>query len=412
MRHLVTKPMLWLVEEDLSVGAIKLKLLMPYIIFTDTILAEIEQQLKAPYSLKTLNAKVSNAAVIGVPINVTESTNIECKDFITYMRRDYGQKILYNTSTKKGKTTIHDAHIVPTITFRDHEEMHFGEKFNVKASNNITNDAGRLFANAMYFETGGDMRNTGQLCFVDSLKANINGNFTNDIIVIAEYEEVNGVSGRRTYTGHAARNAIKAHSGQILAIGDGKGLFDVKTGKDFNHRGIIDVNNVKIVANGNLNVENLPDQFVVKWDPGAKAKEQGMDCFSIASAYTPSEIRARDGSIKIVVGENASVYASLLSAADDILLEAKHLKLEDRGESFVKNIAIDNSRRTRRTTQESGIIIQKVQVEAGCKLLYLPPYSPDYNPIENQWAVLKAHYKTFKSRGYEHNNAIDAAFSM
>jgi transposase len=50
--------------------------------------------------------------------------------------------------------------------------------------------------------------------------------------------------------------------------------------------------------------------------------------------------------------------------------------------------------------------------KAGCKLLYLPPYSPDYNPIENQWAVLKAHYKTFKSRGYEHNNAIDAAFSI
>ncbi|MDP3533120.1 MAG: hypothetical protein Q8S31_07530 [Alphaproteobacteria bacterium] len=127
MRHLVTKPMLWLVEEDLSVGAIKLKLLMPYIIFPDTILAEIAQQLKAPYSLKTLNVKASNLAYIETPINVTESSSFDCKDFVTRMRRDYGQKILYNTSTKKGKTTTHDAHIVPTITFRDHEEMHFGE---------------------------------------------------------------------------------------------------------------------------------------------------------------------------------------------------------------------------------------------------------------------------------------------
>ena len=47
---------------------------------------------------------------------------------------------------------------------------------------------------------------------------------------------------------------------------------------------------------------------------------------------------------------------------------------------------------------------------AGCKLLYLPPYSPDFNPIENVWAVIKSYYKTFKQRGYEHNNAIDAAF--
>ena len=27
--------------------------------------------------------------------------------------------------------------------------------------------------------------------------------------------------------------------------------------------------------------------------------------------------------------------------------------------------------------------------KTGCVLLYLPPYSPDFNPIENQWAVLK-----------------------
>ena len=27
---------------------------------------------------------------------------------------------------------------------------------------------------------------------------------------------------------------------------------------------------------------------------------------------------------------------------------------------------------------------------AGHKLLYLPPYSPDYNPIEKKWAQAKA----------------------
>jgi transposase len=48
--------------------------------------------------------------------------------------------------------------------------------------------------------------------------------------------------------------------------------------------------------------------------------------------------------------------------------------------------------------------------EARCNLLYLPPYSPDFNPIENQWATLKSSYRTFKQRGYEHANAIDASF--
>ncbi len=49
---------------------------------------------------------------------------------------------------------------------------------------------------------------------------------------------------------------------------------------------------------------------------------------------------------------------------------------------------------------------------AGCHLLYLPPYSPDFNPIENVWAVIKSFYKTFKQRGYEHHNAIDASFMV
>jgi len=27
---------------------------------------------------------------------------------------------------------------------------------------------------------------------------------------------------------------------------------------------------------------------------------------------------------------------------------------------------------------------------AGCRLAYLPPYSPDFNPIENMWSKVKA----------------------
>ena len=34
----------------------------------------------------------------------------------------------------------------------------------------------------------------------------------------------------------------------------------------------------------------------------------------------------------------------------------------------------------------------------GARLLYLPPYSPDFNPIEPCWAQLKQHLRTAKSR--------------
>jgi transposase len=59
-----------------------------------------------------------------------------------------------------------------------------------------------------------------------------------------------------------------------------------------------------------------------------------------------------------------------------------------------------------------GMRTKELVEKAGCNLLHLPPYSPDFNPIENQWATLKSHYKTFKQRGYEHDNAIDASFMV
>jgi len=38
-------------------------------------------------------------------------------------------------------------------------------------------------------------------------------------------------------------------------------------------------------------------------------------------------------------------------------------------------------------------ITQELAKAAGCLLLFLPPYSPDLNPIENKWANLKQHRK-------------------
>jgi transposase len=38
---------------------------------------------------------------------------------------------------------------------------------------------------------------------------------------------------------------------------------------------------------------------------------------------------------------------------------------------------------------------------AGARLLYLPPYSPDLNPIEHMWSKVKQHLRSAAARTYE-----------
>jgi len=49
---------------------------------------------------------------------------------------------------------------------------------------------------------------------------------------------------------------------------------------------------------------------------------------------------------------------------------------------------------------------------AGATLRYLPPYSPDFNPIENLWSKVKARLRTLAARSVDAlHDAIGAAMS-
>jgi transposase len=52
--------------------------------------------------------------------------------------------------------------------------------------------------------------------------------------------------------------------------------------------------------------------------------------------------------------------------------------------------------------------VRRLLNEAGAELLYLPPYSPDLNPIEKAWAKLKQLLRTAKARSRE---ALDKAIA-
>jgi transposase len=54
--------------------------------------------------------------------------------------------------------------------------------------------------------------------------------------------------------------------------------------------------------------------------------------------------------------------------------------------------------------------LQNLIEEAGCRLLFLPPYSPDFNPIEGWWAVLKRSVTTGIRSGLAFYSAIERFF--
>jgi transposase len=48
-----------------------------------------------------------------------------------------------------------------------------------------------------------------------------------------------------------------------------------------------------------------------------------------------------------------------------------------------------------------GVRITRAVEDAGCTLVYLPPYSPDLNPIESMWSKVKASLRETAARTFD-----------
>ena len=58
-----------------------------------------------------------------------------------------------------------------------------------------------------------------------------------------------------------------------------------------------------------------------------------------------------------------------------------------------------------------GREVEALITQAGAQLIYLPPYSPDFSPIENFWSKVKSILRSRQARTYpDLLNAIQEAF--
>ena len=102
--------------------------------------------------------------------------------------------------------------------------------------------------------------------------------------------------------------------------------------------------------------------------------------------------------------KNAAIASTSISQIPEILARCAALNIQ------APFLVLDNCR-----IHHSDEVVALFTFH-GVDLLYLPPYSPDFNPIENSFSkfklMLKRHGEFLNSAGYSDYEIIDAAFEF
>jgi transposase len=93
---------------------------------------------------------------------------------------------------------------------------------------------------------------------------------------------------------------------------------------------------------------------------------------------------------------NGAITAMTVNGATDAIVFEEYIS-KILCPTLCKNdiVVMDNLR----AHKASGI--QNAIKATGATLLYLPPYSPDFNPIEKMWSKIKAYLRKVKARSAE-----------
>ena len=136
-----------------------------------------------------------------------------------------------------------------------------------------------------------------------------------------------------------------------------------------------------------------------------------------SSARSPKGTRAK-GSRPLRRGKNVSLIGaiglkglitqiSLLGSTDTVTFEAfisQKLvpQLWTGACVLMDNCSIHKSKET-----------EDMITKAGARLIYLPPYSPDFSPIENCWSKIKSVLRSIEARNYpDLVKAVETAFDL
>jgi transposase len=122
-------------------------------------------------------------------------------------------------------------------------------------------------------------------------------------------------------------------------------------------------------------------------------------------AWAPKGQRARS-SVPRNWGANITLVTSITAEGMGPSLAVEGATTREVFEAYLKRLLVPSLRPGQVVVMDNlsvhkGGRVRELIEQRGCKLLYLPPYSPDLNPIEEAFAKVKASLRKFEARTRE-----------